>query len=264
MKLLLRPELKTITRNNLHEQYPDVYSDLRLLRFLRKSKGKERDVNSAAERYRTFLEWRKKNEVDNIRAMIEHCSGSFTPTDERLQTVAAHFPMNFEYLTQAIDESNEGHKSVSVAKPAIQNVGEFDTRGITKKILASDSDVALEDFLSYWIFLYESIHVRLYQQTIQLGQMAFLDEVCDLSGLSLQKFSPLFVRKVLCPWLKMTQANYPETIRRIYILHPPAIVKVAWKWVTPLLSEGTVDKIRFVRKFDGSANEFVESGSWID
>jgi hypothetical protein len=261
MKLLLRSELKTITLSNLHEKYPDVYSDLRLLRFLRKSK--KRDVNSAAERYRSFLEWREKNEVDNIRAMIEDCSGSFTPTDVRLQTVAAYFPMSFEYLAQVSDDSNkEGGKSV--VKPAILNVGEFDTRGITEKILASDSDVVLEDFLNYWIFLYESIHVRLYQQTIQLGQMTFLDEVCDLSGLSLQQFSPSFVSKVMSPWLKMTQANYPETTRRIYILHPPAIVKVAWKLVTPLLSQGTIDKIRFVRKFDGSANEFVESGSWID
>jgi len=62
MKHLLRSELKMIADNNLHERYPDVYSDLRLMRFLRKSK--ERDVVSAAERYRSFLEWREKNEVD--------------------------------------------------------------------------------------------------------------------------------------------------------------------------------------------------------
>lgn len=260
MKLLLRSELKTITLSNLNEKYPDVYSDLRLLRFLRKSK--ERDVNAAAERYRTFLDWRAKNEVDNIRAMIENFSDSFTPMDERLQIVATYFPMNFEYLIQTTDESNEGGKSL--VKPAILNVGEFNTRGITDEILASESDVALEDFLNYWIFLYESIHVRLYQQTIQFGQMTFLDEVCDLSGLSLQQFSPSFVTTVMSPWLKMTQAYYPETTRRIYILHPPAIVKVAWKLVTPLLSQGTIDKISFVRKFDGSASEFIESGSWID
>ena len=256
MKLILRSELIIITENNLHEKYPDVYSDLRLLRFLRKSK--ERDVISAADRYRSFVQWREKNEVDNIRAMIEDCNGSFTPTDERLQTVATYFPMNFEYLVQFL---NEGENA---AKPAILDVGKFDTRGITEKILSSDSDIVLEDYLNYWIFLYESIHVRLYQQSIQFGQMTYLDEVCDLSGLSLQQFSPSFVTKVMSPWLKMTQSNYPETTRRIYILNPPAIVTVAWKLVTPLLSQGTIDKIRFVRNFDGSINDFVESGSWID
>lgn len=260
MKLLLRSELKMIQDVNLHKKYPDVYSDLRLLRFLRKSK--DRDVKSAAERYRSFLQWRKENEVDNIRKMIEDCSGAFTPLSATLQTVATHFPMNFDYLVQQTDELNDGDRSV--VKPAILHVGGFDTRGITKKILSSNSDIVLEDFLNYWIFLYESIHLRLYQQSIKCGQMTFLDEVCDLSGLSLRQFSTSFVSKVMSPWLKMTQAYYPETTRRIYILHPPAIVKVAWKLVTPLLSQGTIDKIRFVRKFDGSANDYVESLSWID
>ena len=219
-------------------------------------------MNSAAGRYRSFLQWREKNKVDEIRDMIEDCGGSFTPTSVRLQVVASYFPMNFEYLAQETDTFNLGDKPV--VKPAILNVGEFDTRGITEKILSSNSDVALEDFLNYWIFLYESIHLILYQQSIQFGQMTFLDEVCDLSGLSLQQFSPSFVSRVMSPWLKMTQAYYPETTRRIFILHPPAIIKIAWKLVTPLLSQGTIDKIRFVRKFDGSADEFVESASWMD
>ena len=256
MKYVLRSEMKMITDKKLHELYPDVYSDLRLLRFLRKSK--ERDVKSAAERYRSFLQWRQENDIDCIRKTIENCSGSFTPTNERLTVVATYFPMNFHYLVQETDEVNDG------VKPAILNVGEFDTRGITEKILAPDSDIVLQDFLNYWIFLYESIHLRLYQQSIQLGQMTFLDEVCDLSGLGLKQFSPSFVTKVMPPWLKMTQAHYPETTRRIFILHPPAVIKVAWKLVTPLLSQGTIDKIRFVRKLDGSANDFVESGSWMD
>lgn len=43
MKHLLRSELKMIADNNLHERYPDVYSDLRLMRFLRKSKERDAD-----------------------------------------------------------------------------------------------------------------------------------------------------------------------------------------------------------------------------
>lgn len=265
MKLLLHSEMKAITNNNLHEIYPDVYSDLRLLRFLRKSK--ERDIVSAVERYRSFLKWRELNGVDRIRAMIEEgnkisssdSSSSFRPTDKRLQAVAAYFPMNFDFVVQEMNESMKGENPA--VKPAILYIGQFDTRGITEKILAPDSEIVLEDFLNYWIFLYESIHVTLYKQSIQTGQMVYLDEVCDLSGLSLQQFSPSFVTKVMNPWLKMTQANYPETTRRIYVLHPPAIVKVAWKLVTPLLSQGTIDKIGFVRKFDGSADEFVKSGA---
>ena len=55
MKYLLTSELQNIVTT---KYYPDVYSDLRLLRFLRKSK--ERDVLSSVERYRDFCsgEWR--------------------------------------------------------------------------------------------------------------------------------------------------------------------------------------------------------------
>ena len=88
--------------------------------------------------------------------------------------------------------------------------------------------------------------------------MIFLDEVCDLTSLSIQQFNPYFVTKVMKPWLRMTQAYYPETTRRIYVLNPPGIINLAWKLVTPLLSQGTVDKIRFVKKFDGTADEFCK------
>lgn len=89
--------------------------------------------------------------------------------------------------------------------------------------------------------------------------MTFLDEVCDLTNLSIKQFSPAFVTKVMKPWLKMTQSHYPETTRRIYVLKPPAIVNFAWRLVTPLLSQGTVDKIQIVGDFEGSADDFCKS-----
>ena len=77
-------------------------------------------MNSAAGRYRSFLQWREKNKVDEIRDMIEDCSDSFTPTSVRLQVVTSHFPMNFDYFAQETDTFN-----LPVVKPAILNVGEL-------------------------------------------------------------------------------------------------------------------------------------------
>ncbi|KAL9185138.1 hypothetical protein ACHAXT_002915 [Thalassiosira profunda] len=251
MKLLLGPELQAVRSANLHQTYPDVYSDLRLLRFLRKSK--ERDFVSAADRYRSFLEWREDKDVDAIRAMVEgNGEASFTPPEKRLQAVAAYFPMNFDYVTN-------GNGGDDTAR-AILYVGLFDTAGISERIRAPESSISLKDFLDYWIYLYETIHFHLYEQTMQSGEMMFLDEVCDLSGLSIQQFSPYFVRKVMKPWLTLTQSNYPETTSRIYILNPPGIINLAWNLVTPLLSQGTVEKIRF-EKYSGTADEFCEVAS---
>jgi len=39
-----------------------------------------------------------------------------------------------------------------------------------------------------------------------------------------------------------------ETTRKIIVLNPPTIVNLAWNLVTPLLSQGTVDKISFVER----------------
>ena len=263
MKLLLGAEMKVVVNSKLHRLYPDVYSDLRLLRFLRKSK--ERDIVSSSERYRSFLKWREENNVDKIRAMVEsnHGESSFIPPDDSLQRVAAYFPMKFDYVIGSATDSDEGSsKESNTVRPAILYVGSFDTFGISERIKATESNISLDDFLNYWIYLYESIHFHLYQQSIHFGKMMFLDEVCDLSGLSLQQFSPYFVTKVMKPWLKMTQSNYPETTRRIYILKPPAIVNLAWNLVAPLLSQGTVDKIRFEKKFKGTADDFCDNSDY--
>lgn len=256
MKLLLVTDMKTLIDRRL---YPDVYGDLRLLRFLRKDKSG--DIVSSSQRYRSFLKWRERNNVDDIRAAVENDNGgvSFMPQEERLHRVALHFPMDFSHTLEAVACSdNRQVGRTNAALPAILYVGAFDTVGITEKIRATDSNASLNDFLDYWIYLYEAIHLNLYRSSLRSGTMIFLDEVCDLSDLSLQQFSPYFVTKVMKPWLRMTQANYPETTRKIYILKPPAIMTFAWNLVTPLLSQGTVDKIRFEKEYKGPADAFCK------
>ena len=241
MKALLESDMQSIIERGLHKTSPDVYGDLRLLRFLRKSK--ERDVVSAADRYRSFLVWREEYNVDKIRSTISEDISNFTPLDTKLQRVASYFPMNFDDM---IGESNTTSYDDTAFQPsAILYIGAFDTKGISSEIKSTQSDISLQDFLDYWIYIYESIHYHLYQQSIQCGDMIRLDEVCDLEGLAIQQFSPYFVTKVMKPWLTLTQQYYPETTRRIIVLNSPSIINVAWNLVTPLLSQGTVDKICF-------------------
>jgi len=203
MKLLLESDMQIIRERELHTTMPDVYGDLRLLRFLRKSK--DRDVLSAADRYRSFIQWREENNVDEIRSTIDE---SFTPLDTKLQRVASYFPMNFDDMI--IEGSTTSNDDTAVKQPsAILYIGAFDTKGISSEIRSTQSNITLQDFLDYWIYIYESIHHHLYQQSMQCGEMIRLDEVCDLEGLTIQQFSPYFVTKVMKPWLKMTQSMYP-------------------------------------------------------
>ena len=161
------------------------------------------------------------------------------PPDSRWEIVATYFPMKFDHVMIRPATATDNPSNTALFQPsAILYIGAFDTQGISEQIASSESDITLDDFINYWIYLYESIHLNLYQQSLDSGKMIFLDEVCDLKGLSIKQFSPYFVSKVMKPWLTMTQAYYPETTRRIYVLNAPSVVNLAWKLVTPLLSKG--------------------------
>jgi len=210
MKLLLESDMQIIREEGLHTTMPDVYSDLRLLRFLRKSE--DRDVVSAADRYKSFIQWRQENNVDKIHSSVDYYSideemSSFSPSDIKLQRVASYFPMNFDNI---IKESTTNNNDDTAFQPsATLYIGSFDTSGISSEIRSSQSDIALEDFLNYWIYIYESIHYHLYHRSVQCGEMIRLDEVCNLEGLTIQQFSPYFVTKIMKPWLFLTQSMYP-------------------------------------------------------
>jgi len=238
MKKLLESDLKPIYDENLHTLYPDVYGDLRLLRFLRKDKP--RNVLSAVERYRSFLRFREESNVDEgIRKRLgigRNNTNMFKP--HGLDQVSTYFPISFDGLTAFGDGT----------MPTVTLfIGQFDTKSVSSLIQSSDSSVSLQTFLDYWTFVYEAIHLQLYNTTLDAGEMAFLDEICDLEGLSLWQFGPYFVKNILKPWLSLTQSNYPETARKIIVKNAPSIVGFAWNLVTPMLSEGTVNKITFVK-----------------
>ena len=171
MKIILEKDLKvleskTITiRNNkngssrnvkLVQAFPDVYSDFRMLRFLRKDK--EQDPVSAAVRYREFLKWRATNNVDeNVRVLID--SNPFQPPPE-LSAVASYLPCEFR-----------AEPSMDGIVPVLLKVGDWDTTSITQLIRSKDSSkgssnsLTIDSFLQYWAFMFDSLHWHLYQGT---------------------------------------------------------------------------------------------------
>jgi hypothetical protein len=99
--------------------FPDVYGDLRLLRFLRKDRVQ--DPVSAAERYRSFLHWRIATDVDTVRAHVER--QPFSPPSH-LDIVTELLPCDFNV--------NEGGTEDTV--PAILFAGSWDTAAIMRLI----------------------------------------------------------------------------------------------------------------------------------
>jgi hypothetical protein len=220
--------------------FPDAYGDLRLLRFLRKDK--KQDPASASIRYQDFLHWREESNVDEIRARVE--THPFHPPSS---LIAEYMPCEFHLTeTALVDESNN--------LPVVLNIGEWKTASITK--LIHQKKISLEDFIRYWIYMFESLHRQLYLDSYRLEKMIYVDEICDLSGMRMKQFSPAFVTRVLKPWLSVTQTYYPETTKHIFFLNPPRIISLIWKIVAPMSSPGTVAKVRMVSGFEGSIQDF--------
>ena len=244
MKIVLERDLqilqeKKITRQTTGETirvmdaFPDVYSDFRLLRFLRKDKVQ--DPVTAAVQYREFLQWRKENRVDEIRLLLEERvragdRDAFRPPED-WNVVNDYLPCDIKPFS-----SQNGRMPV-----LLLNLGQWDTQGITK--LIHEKKLSLRTFIAYWTYVMEALHLHLYQESLRTKQMVYVEETCDLNDMTLSQFSPAFVSQVLKPWIHMMQSNYPETTETITFLRPSKVFSFVWKILSPMFSKGTVAKV---------------------
>lgn len=249
MKALLKDDFErifdsTVTMNgkqvHVVKAFPDVYGDLRLLRYLRKDRVQ--NPESAAERYRSFLDWRIANDVDMVRLHVEQ--RPFSPPSQ-LDVLRDLTPCDFDV--------QEGGSEDTVA--AVLYVGSWDTAAITK--LIQRNEISLNCFLLYWTHIFESLNLKLHREMMQRKRMIYIDEIADLKGLSMGHLSPGFIQLVLKPWMKVTQRNYPETTKHIVFLNPPKVISIIWNIVTPMVSPGTVAKVQFKRDYPGSCMDYL-------
>ena len=281
MKILLDKELRAISEKTIAIQvqdeggksasvkksvvdaFPDVYGDLRLLRFLRKDTIQ--DPVTAAGRYSDFLSWRSENNIDEIRARVESQGPFHTPPE--LSIVADYLPNNFQVQPESDNKhilhekstKQKNHSSEQADKatiPVFLHIGTWDTATITKSI--KSNTLPLEQFLQYWTYMFESLYAELHERSLLLQEMVYIDEICDLNKMNLQQFSPAFVQTVLKPFVNLTQKNYPETAASIVLLNPPRILNMVWKILTPMVSPSTLEKIRLHAGFAGSCIDFFK------
>ena len=250
MKIVLERDLQRIKEKAITgldgrqvkvvEAFPDVYSDFRLLRFLRKDKI--RDPVTAAVRYREFLQWREDNNVDEIRLRI----------DERLSLGEFNIfrpPDEWAVVSQYLPYSIKPISSSNGLFPVLLRIGDWDTQSLTK--LVQERRLSLRTFLGYWTYLFEALQFHLYRESLRTKQMVFVEEICDLSGMAMSQFSPNFISHVLKPWIHLAQSNYPESTKSIVFLRPPKMFLFVWKLLIPLFSRGTLAKVSIKSYWDG-------------
>jgi hypothetical protein len=254
MKRLLKDDFNELRNNTvllrgarvsvLHA-FPDVYGDLRLLRFLRKDAIQSPVL--AADRYQKFLRWRRDTRADIIRAMVEENEHRHPP--DHFSRISENVPSTFNLLDVVLPEPG--------CFPIILHVGKWKTHIIGD--LVRKEEIVLDEFLEYWTFMFESLHHDLYLESHRRQKLVYVDEICDLSQISLRQLaSPTFVARVLEPWIKLSQSYYPETTRCIVFLNPPRILSLAWNTVARFISPGTLAKVKVISGFKGSSIDYVK------
>ena len=241
MKIFLEKDFRDLANSTVQlpngkvvsvlSHFPDAYGDVRILRFLRKER--KEDPISASLSFRRYLRWRGDNKIDEVRAAVE--SHPFA-VPSNIERVSELLPCTFDVNAEGTQQPSDARVLVTLF------VGKWRTSTLAS--LVRNNEISLADFLVYWTYMFESLHKNLYRESVRQNKMVFLDAKADLRGFSLQQLSPSFVSTILRPWIHQLQSNYPETARRIDVIYPPKVLALLWKLVVPLLSPGTVAKIR--------------------
>ena len=161
MKLLIGDKLEQMRnqpasqgRTKL-EAFPDVYGDLRLLRFLRKDRPQ--NPVSAAERYEKFLAWRQEQTVDQVRMDLEK-----QPFQSPIAIVSLSMPSK-------LDAPASEHSKLI---PIVLYLGEWQSAAVTA--LIRKHKLTLQQFLLHWIYMFESLHRQLYLESLRLQEMVYV------------------------------------------------------------------------------------------
>ncbi|GMH87365.1 hypothetical protein TL16_g10834 [Triparma laevis f. inornata] len=175
MFTLVSSEIGVDTLKSLATAHPHSYSNLRMLRFLRKSKS--RNINSAATRFVNCVKWRDEWSVD----------GLLSPDDMRLPSKTFQ---EIQGMFNVVVENTEGETTTIVL-----SADQWDTQGLMRA-LNDEETLSLDDFLLYWVSKYETIHKMLYARSLESGKLEYANLRCTLKDLRLSQFSRSFVNEV--------------------------------------------------------------------
>jgi hypothetical protein len=222
MKIVLKYDLEELRETtvttmdgrilNVVEAFPDIYGDLRILRFLRKDKIQ--DPVTAAVRYRQFLRWRTENNVDQIRLQLE----------ERLR-LGNNDAFLLPASAEAVDDCLLFHPLGTHPKDAQTQVEirleQWDIDKLAKILRkGSGNGLLLQECFGGWIYVFEELSFHLYHESLRTKQMVLADIHCNMRGIRLGNIHPVFLSRILRLLIHTAKSYYPETTVAIHFSCP--------------------------------------------
>ena len=236
-------ELRTLVGDRLRSvpQYPEVVGDRKLLRFLR---GHDYNVSKAASMYCQFLDWRLEHRVDEIRESIVRGGlnhPSKFPNGEKIlslipQVVLAHEVSDYFGCALIVEQFS------------------FSPSAVLKEITLEEYLIFVIHCLEYRSIILEQLSEEAERKKVKsieesnstssepYGTILYACVIRDLRGVGWDHVGSTG-RDILGAVIKIASDNYPELMRRCFIINSPFIFYTAWIFIQGLLAAKTVGKI---------------------
>ncbi|XP_059350802.1 SEC14-like protein 2 [Daphnia carinata] len=115
--------------------------------------------------------------------------------------------------------------------------GKADWRGMLQS-------VSKRDYLRYLTYMAESNCATMRKNSLLAGKpVTHQTFLIDMDGLSMRQMSFKPFREVGFEAIKISEANYPESLRRVFIINAPKAFTFVFSMVKPFLHQSTLDKM---------------------
>ncbi|XP_003747619.1 SEC14-like protein 2 [Galendromus occidentalis] len=130
--------------------------------------------------------------------------------------------------------------------------GDFDMRGMLECLTP-------RELTNHLIYLLELCNEDMERQSKKLGRRIERRVfVVDFSTFSMKQIVSKVVRRFIGRAVFIYESNYPETLKKAYIVNAPSFFPLCWKILRPLLSDCTASKVEIYGK-DGWQSEIFKT-----
>eukprot|EP01102_Stenamoeba_stenopodia_P020119 TRINITY_DN7746_c0_g1_i1.p1 TRINITY_DN7746_c0_g1~~TRINITY_DN7746_c0_g1_i1.p1 ORF type:complete len:393 (-),score=59.98 TRINITY_DN7746_c0_g1_i1:112-1230(-) len=192
----------------------EIHPNWSLLRWLR---ARQFDLDLAFEMFTKSLKWRSESGADTILETLPKSSKYF-------DVLEAYWPGYFH----GVDK-----EGIPIF---LERMGSIDISVI--KI------VPVQEFIDYHIYCQEYARQLLQKTAEDMGKPIFGNVVIeDLAGLGLKHYYLPGI-EIFKKLTVIDEANYPESLHRVYVLNIPKIFQIVWAMVSPVFDKRTLAKIK--------------------
>jgi len=191
----------------------EIHNEYTLKRFLR---ARQNNVDAAFEMFTKCLEWRKDIGADTI-----------------LERKAS---LKYKELLHSYWPGREHGVDKRGMAVFYEKLGSADIKSIM-------SSIPFDDCVQYHVYRLEKARVLKYKISKDVGKDMYshiVIENFDGFGLGQMGGDSVTAFKKLA---KIGEDNYPESLRKYYIINAPSIINMAYKLISPFMDERTLNKV---------------------